>query len=61
MQISDAIHQATDENTIANILTVDESATFDTISHEILEKKLILYNFGSNVRDWISNYLKYRS
>ena len=33
IQILDAVYEAIDENQIANILTNDESAAFDTISH----------------------------
>ena len=61
IQISDAIHQAADEKTIANILTIDESAAFDTISHEILQQKLKLYNFGPKARLWMKNYMSFRS
>ena len=61
IQISDAIYQAADEKTIANILTMDESATFDTISHEILQTKIELYNFGPKARLWMRNNMSYRS
>ena len=54
LQILDAIHEATDENTIAAILTIDKSAAFDTIFHSILEYKLELYNFGESARLWFN-------
>ena len=61
IQILDAIHEATDENTIANVLTIDESAVFNTISHEILDDKLKLYNMGVKMRKWFQNYLGHRT
>ena len=38
-QITDRIHEATDINTIANVMTIDESSTLDCISHDTMDKK----------------------
>ena len=48
MQILDALYEVAILNTIANIITVDESAAFDCISHKILNEKLGLYNLELN-------------
>ena len=50
LQITDTIHRATDENTIATVMTMDESAAFDCISHNILDHKIELYNFSKETR-----------
>ena len=60
-QILDSLHEATDANTIATLMTVDESAAFDCISHEILDRKLKLYNFGLEASLWMRNYLSFRT
>ena len=61
LQITDALHEATDLKMIATIMTVDETSAFDCISHSILDKKLQLYNFGDESRQWIKNYLQFRT
>ena len=61
MQIMDRINEAADLKSIANIMTVDESTAFNCISHKILDKKLSLYNFGTDTRKWFSDYLHCRS
>ena len=40
LQLSDCILKATDHNNIATLITVDESAAFECVNHEILDKKL---------------------
>ena len=37
---------------------VDYSKAFDTIDHEILIKKLLLYKFDKNSVKWFTNYLR---
>ena len=60
LQLADAIMQATDANLISTIITIDESAAFDCVNYKILDQKLQLYNFDSNARTWIANYLNNR-
>ena len=43
------------------LVTLDQSAAFDVLSHVTLSRKLQLYNFGEKALDWINSYLKYRS
>ena len=45
IQVTDAIHQATDARSIANVITVDETSAFDMISHEILHRKIPTVQF----------------
>ena len=61
LQITDALHEANDANEIATIMTVDESAAFDCVVHEILDRKLELYKFGHSARIWFSSFLSHRS
>ena len=42
------------------LITLDQSAVFDVIEHDILMKKLAIYNFGNEVMNWIKSYLQYR-
>ena len=61
LQLSDAIFHGCDLNKITTLVTLDQSAAFDVLSHQILTRKLALYNFGENVIAWITSYLSYRS
>ena len=61
IQMMDQIHEAVDEKAIANIMTIDETAAFDTISHVTLDRKLDLYNFSQEARSWCQSFLTYRS
>ena len=44
MKITDNIYKAVELNQIAALMTVDKSAAFDNVSHQILLDKLSLYN-----------------
>ena len=46
---------------ITAAITLDQSAAFDCISHDVLIRKLKLYNFGENSVKWIESYLAQRS
>ena len=61
MQLVDQIYQATDENLITTLMTVDESSAFDMVKHKLLLEKLELYNFSSETTKWFENYLKMRT
>ena len=60
-QVSDTTFQASDEKEIAAVIAVDESAAFDSLSHQILLNKLQLYGMHSNTIEWIEDYLSARS
>ena len=59
--LTDLIYEAADENLITVAMTIDETAAFDVINHNMLLEKLRLYNFDSTVITWISSYLSFRS
>ena len=61
IQISDTILEATDKNLVTTLVTIDESAAFDTVSTDILLEKLQLYNVDSKSLKWIKSYLNGRS
>ena len=57
LQLSDAIMTATDKSLMTTLVTVDESAAFDCVSHPILVRKLRRYGFGPKTIKWFENYL----
>ena len=62
IQLSDAIFSdRCDVKRITTLVTLDQSAAFDVLSHDILRRKLKLYNFGEEALNWVSSYLSYRS
>ena len=42
-------------------MAIDQSSAFNCIEHEILLRKLTLYNVGPEARNWVKNYLEHRS
>ena len=61
LQLSDAIFAGCDANKITTLITLDQSAAFDVLRHDILKKKLRLYNFGDEALSWIDSFLTFRS
>ena len=61
MQICEALYESAELCNIASILTVDQSAAFDTLNHEILLNKMKLYKVGPNALLWLRDYLTNRS
>ena len=61
LQICDAIFNGCDQNKITTLVTLDQSAAFDVLSHEILTRKLAMYNFHVSVISWVTSYLTFRS
>ena len=58
---SDAILEATDKKMVSVIMTINETAAFDTVCHDLLDKKLQLYNCSSSFRNWVASYLGQRT
>ena len=61
LQLSDEIFNKCDVKKITTLVTLDQSAAFDVLSHQTLMRKLSLYNFGTNATKWIESYLSFRS
>ena len=59
--ISDDIFQAAEHKKIAQVMTMDQSAAFDCVSHEILIQKLREYRVGEKAIKWVRAYLSLRS
>ena len=51
---------ATDKSLMTTLITVDESAAFDCVSHPILIRKLRSYGFGPKTIKWFKQYLSGR-
>ena len=60
-QLTDLIFEAADENLVSVVMSIDESAAFDVIHHEMLLEKLALYNFDDATITWTRSYLSNRS
>ena len=60
-QLTDSLFEATDNNLISTMLSVDQSAAFDTVPHEILLDKLNHYIFDVKTTQWFRSYLTHRS
>ena len=55
------LHERYDNNHVTNAIYIDYKKAFDTVSHEILLKKLKLYGFDLSTLHWFENYLNSRS
>ena len=60
-QYTKYLYNALDNDETTTALYIDYKKAFDTICHEILLKKLILYGFTANAVMWFENYLTNRS
>ena len=61
LQMLDSIYEATDENLMTTLMTIDESNAFESVSHELLVEKMVLYNFEEETINWFKDYLNHRS
>ena len=61
LQLSDFTMEAADNNMVAQAMYLDQSAAFDCVSADILNDKLELYGFSSDVRKWINSYMTFRT
>ena len=60
-QICDTLYQSLELRNITSLLTVDQSAAFDTLSHDIMIQKMELYGLGQGAIEWLKDYLRLRS
>ena len=56
-QMMDTWLQSVDDGKLVSALFLDLSAGFDVINHELLLRKLHLYNFSDNTMKWFRSYL----
>ena len=61
LEAQEAIFDAVDKGEYVGIVTLDQSAAFDVIEHQILKTKLELYGFDGHTLGWFSSYLNDRS
>ena len=59
-QLTDLIFEAAEEKLISVAMSVDETAAFDMINHEMLLKKLYLYKCDRTTITWFRSYLSYQ-
>ena len=60
-KICDEIYKGAEEKKISQIMTIDQSAAFDVVVHEILLGKLSRYNLDQSAINWVSSYLQHRT
>ena len=60
-QYTKGLYNALDNNQISVSTYIDYKKAFDTVSHEILLKKLSLYGFSRNTICWFEDYLSKRT
>ena len=56
-EILDEIHQGTESKKITSLMTLDQSAAFDCVSHRLLLDKARKYNIGLEAVEWLKDYL----
>ena len=61
LQLCNQIYEGCNQNKISTLMTLDQSAAFNCISHPILLEKLKLYNFSKETLAWLESYLSARS
>ena len=61
LDLTDRIYESIDENKLASIMTLDQSATFDCVPHHILLQKLQMYNLDNSATKWLESYLNLRT
>ena len=50
-----------DAGRYTGVVFLDPKKAFDTVNHEILIKKLIMYAFNENSTNWFKDYLNNRT
>ena len=61
LELSDKLFEAAEEKQIAAALSIDQSAAFDSLCHETLQRKIKVYGLSEKTCQWIGSYLSYRS
>ena len=58
LQLVEQINQSFGKNEFTLVVFVDLSKAFDTVDHQILQKKIEYYGIARNNRRWFENHLK---
>ena len=53
--------ESVERNWLSASCLIDQTAAYDLLCHQILEKKLEIYQFDNLTRSWINSYLSERS
>ena len=61
LQMTDILYESTDLNMITAMITIDETSAFDCVPHDLLLRKMSMYNFHKDTTNWFGSYLKYRT
>ena len=61
IQIMDQITTAMDGNLFTGTLSMDQTAAFDCVDHDLLMRKLRFYSLGETCLKWLESYLSFRS
>ena len=56
-EITDELYEGVERKEMTSIMTLDQTAAFDCVSHELLLGKLRQYHVGQEVLNWIQDYL----
>ena len=61
IQVADMLYEAADAKEIAEIITIDKSAAFDSVHPDLLLDKLRIYGLDDTALQWIRTYLQQRT
>ena len=61
LQLMDMWLEASEDTELSAALLLDQSAAYDLVDHQVLLKKLKVYNFSESAVNWFSSYLSDRS
>ena len=57
LQLTEYTMDAADKGLVPNVMYIDQSAVFDCMEADILDRKLQVYKFSDNTRRWIYSYM----
>ena len=61
IEVTNKLYEAMENRQFSSVMTVDQTAAFDCVTHDILLDKLKLYKLGGKALKWMENYLNGRS
>ena len=60
-EISDKLFQGAENKLLSELMTIDQTAAFDVVDHDLLLQKMDRYNVGLEARNWLASYLSFRT